>query len=193
MMQKGFDSEVFDSQAVFRHLLLAMACPGTITTTGIRLSCPERIQSGAGALLLTLLDFETLFWADLELDTAEIRWLHFHSGARLTHAPSECGFGLFTDCDKLMDPARFNPGTVESPDLSTTLIIQTRGMDESRQLRLTGPGIEKDTFIHIAGIPRDFWENRTSVNQAYPAGIDMVFVHNHRFTALPRTTKIEVC
>ena len=51
-MQKGFDSEVFDSQAVFRNLLLAMANPGTIAATGINMSCPGLIAPGAGALLL---------------------------------------------------------------------------------------------------------------------------------------------
>ena len=132
-------------------------------------------------------------WADLDPETPEIQWLHFHTGTRLTHAPDRAGFALFTDGEKLMDPGRFNPGTVASPDKSTTLVIQTRGMDQGRQLRLTGPGIEKDTFIRLAGIKTAFWENRAMVNQAYPAGIDMVFVHGRRFATLPRTTKVAVC
>ncbi len=193
MMQKGFDSEVFDSQAVFRSLLLAMANPGTIAATDINISCPPRLQSGAGALLLTLLDFETVLWTDMDTDTPEMQWLHFHTGTRLTHAPNRAGFALFTDSEKLMDPSRFNPGTVASPDISTTLVFQTRGMDQEHHLRLTGPGIEKETFIHLPGITTAFWENRAIMNQAYPAGIDMIFVHARRFTALPRTTKVGVC
>lgn len=193
MMQKGFDSEVFDSQAVFRNLLLAMANPGTIAAAGINNSCPGRITPGAGALLLTLLDFETVLWADLDTDTPEIQWLHFHTGTRLAHATDRAGFALFTDGEKLMDPGRFNPGTAASPDRSTTLVVQVRGMGQGPQLRLTGPGIEKETFIRLAGITTAFWENRAMVNQAYPAGIDMVFVHARRFIALPRTTKVTVC
>ncbi len=42
-LMKGLDSEVLDSQTVFRHLLNAMAYPGTISGTGIALSCPEQI------------------------------------------------------------------------------------------------------------------------------------------------------
>ncbi len=64
-LMKGFDSEVFDSQAVFRHLLNAMAYPGTISGPGIPLACPERIHPCTGVLLLTLMDFETPFWTDL--------------------------------------------------------------------------------------------------------------------------------
>ncbi len=193
MMQKGFDSEVFDSQAVFRNLLLAMANPGTIAATDINISCPERLQPGAGALLLTLLDFETVLWADLDPETPEMQWVHFYTGTRLTHAKNRAGFALLTDGEKLMDPGQFDPGTAASPDRSTTLVIQTRGMDQGPQLRLTGPGIEKETFIHLAGITTAFWDNRAMVNQAYPAGIDMVFVHAGRFAALPRTTKVTVC
>lgn len=193
MMQKGFESEVFDSQAVFRSLLLAMAHPGTIASTDINISSPGRIALGAGALLLTLLDFETVLWADLDPDTPEMQWLHFHTGTRLTHAPETAGFALFTDGEKMLDPGRCNPGTAASPDKSTTLVIQTRGMDQEPQLRLTGPGIQTDTFIHLPGISTAFWKNRAMVNQAYPAGIDMVFVHGRRFAALPRTTKVTVC
>ncbi len=192
-MLKGFDSEVFDSQAVFRNLLLAMANPGTIAAPDIHLSCPDRLAPGAGALLLTLLDFETVLWSDLDPETPEIKWVHFHTGTRLTPAPDRAGFALFTDSEKLMDPGRFNPGTAASPDLSTTLVIQTRGLNQGRKLRLTGPGIEKEAFIHYAGIPPEFWENRAIMNQAYPAGIDMILVHASRITALPRTTKVAVC
>jgi alpha-D-ribose 1-methylphosphonate 5-triphosphate synthase subunit PhnH len=192
-LQKGLDSEVFDSQAVFRQLLSAITCPGTITATDIKLSCPDRLHMSAGALLLTLLDFETPFWADLAPDSPEINWLKFHTGAPVTHNTSRAGFALLTDYKNLLDPDQFNPGTMISPDISTTLIIQTRGMDQGRHLRLTGPGIKKETFLHLTGISKDFLERRAVVNQAYPAGIDMIFVHADQFTALPRTTKTEIC
>ncbi len=64
-MLKGFDSEVFANQAVFRHLLMSMAYPGTIAELKLDLACPGRLSTAAGAVLLTLLDFETPLWTDL--------------------------------------------------------------------------------------------------------------------------------
>lgn len=192
MMLKGFDSEVFDSQAVFRHLLMSMAYPGTIAELKMDLACPGRLSPAAGAVLLTLLDYETPLWTDLDPDSPELHWLTFHTGAPVTPDPAVAGFALITDTNVLNGPGRFNPGTAASPDISTTLVIQAQAMDPGRHLRLTGPGIENETFIHVAGIPEPFWENRTVINQGCPAGIDMIVVHEGRFCAIPRTTRIEV-
>lgn len=191
-LMTGFDSEVFDSQTVFRHLLEAMAYPGTILGTGIPLACPERIFSSAGALMLTLMDFETPFWTDLGPDSPEVRWLKFHTGAPLTFDPFDAAFVLITDTSLAIDLNRFNPGTVISPDQSTTLVIQTGGMAEGGYLRLTGPGIPKQANLTLMGIAPDFWKHRTLVNQAAPTGIDMIFVHKDRFCALPRTVQTEI-
>jgi alpha-D-ribose 1-methylphosphonate 5-triphosphate synthase subunit PhnH len=192
LLMKGWDSEVFDSQTVFRRLLTAMAYPGTITGMGITLSCPDRMHPSAGALLLTLMDFETPFWTDLATDSSEVRWLTFHTGAPVTSDPSQAAFALITDCTLPFKLDQFNPGTVISPDRSTTLIIQTQGMAEGNQLRITGPGIQKQTGLTLTGITTDFWEKRTRVNQACPMGIDVIFVHKDRFCALPRTTQAEI-
>ena len=191
-LMKGFDSEVFDSQAVFRHLLNAMAYPGTISGSGITLACPERIHHCTGALLLTLMDFETPFWTDLAPDSPEVRWLKFHTGAPVTFDPFDAAFALITDTSPGIDLTRLNPGTVIAPDRSTTLVIQTDGMAEGDHLRLTGPGIPKQAGLTFTGIAPDFWEHRTLANQTPPTGIDMIFVHKDRFCALPRTTQTEM-
>lgn len=191
-LMKGLDSEVFDSQTVFRHLLTAMAYPGTITGMGITLSCQDRIHASSGALLLTLMDFETPFWTDLPTDSSEVRWLTFHTGAPVTTDPSQAVFALITDTTQPIEPERFNPGTVTSPDRSTTLIIQAQGMAENGKLWLNGPGIEKQTSLNLPGIALNFWEKRARTNQAFPTGIDMIFVHNERFFAMPRTTQTEI-
>ncbi|EMS81672.1 phosphonate C-P lyase system protein PhnH [Desulfotignum phosphitoxidans] len=191
-LMKGFDSEVFDSQAVFRQLLNATAYPGTISGPGITLACPDRIHPGTGALLLTLLDFETPFWTDLVPDSPEVRWLKFHTGAPVTFDPFEAAFSLITDTSLSIDLNRFNPGTVIAPDRSTTLVIQTNSMTEGNQLRLTGPGIPKQTGLSFTGIAPDFWGHRTLINQSFPVGIDMIFVHKNRFCALPRTVHTEI-
>ena len=58
-MQKGFQSEIFDSQAIFRTVLDAMATPGKIMNLPIKIGPPKSLDPAAGAILMTLLDFET--------------------------------------------------------------------------------------------------------------------------------------
>jgi alpha-D-ribose 1-methylphosphonate 5-triphosphate synthase subunit PhnH len=99
---------------------------------------------------------------------------------------------LISDSTLPIELDQFNPGTVISPDRSTTLVIQTYGLAEGDQLRLTGPGIPKQTGLTFTGIAPDFWDHRTLINQAGPTGIDMVFVHKDRFCALPRTVQTEI-
>jgi alpha-D-ribose 1-methylphosphonate 5-triphosphate synthase subunit PhnH len=138
------------------------------------------------------MDFETPFWTDLAPDSPEVQWLKFHTGAPVTFDPFDAAFALITDTASAIDLNRFNPGTVISPDRSTTLVIQTLGMAEGDHLRLTGPGIPTQAGLTFTGIAPDFWEHRSRVNQSGPTGIDLIFVHKDRFCALPRTTQTEV-
>jgi len=191
-MIKGFNSDVFDSQAVFRRLLTAVACPGTIVDIGIDLICPEPLHPAAGAVLLTLLDFETPFWSDIENASDSLQWLRFHTGAPYTRLKQHSLFALCTDIENLGDPSLFNPGTVESPDISTTLIVQTKGLDDTGRIRLTGPGIKKQNFLKLEGIDDNFIKIRSELYLSYPLGVDMIFIYDRTLVALPRTTKAEV-
>ncbi len=191
-MQKGFQSEIFDSQAVFRRVLDAMANPGKIMEMPITLSPPEGMDPAPGAILMTLLDFETPLWSNLDHDSAGIQWLGFHTGAPLTRVKKNAAFALCTDYDLLDDPGSFSPGTIESPQESTTLIVQTRGIDEGRSLRLTGPGIQTHTHLKLTGVSNRFFQQRAKIFNNYPLGVDMLFVCDTIFVAIPRTTNLEI-
>lgn len=191
-MQKGFQSEIFDSQAVFRRVLDAMANPGKIMEIPIQLSPPKGMHLAAGAVLMTLLDFETPLWSNLDHDSAGIQWLRFHTGTPFTREKKNAAFALCTDYDNLGNPGDFGLGTIESPQESTTLIVQTRGIDERATLRLTGPGIQTQTHLKLTGVPNQFFQQRAQLFDTYPLGVDMIFVCNTIFVAIPRTTKLEV-
>jgi alpha-D-ribose 1-methylphosphonate 5-triphosphate synthase subunit PhnH len=191
-MRSGFASHTFDSQQVFRLLLRAMASPGEIMELDVDLSPEAPVHHASGAILLTLLDFETPFWTDLENQNHAVQWLRFHTGAPYTYTGSQAGFALVTDYDAFETPEQFNRGTIESPDLSTTLIIHTRGMNDRGRMRMTGPGIKKERFINLKGIRERFFAKRSEMAADYPLGIDMIFVCDRQFTAIPRTTTLEV-
>jgi len=191
-MQKGFHSETVDSQTVFRAVLDAMANPGKIMEMPIEIDSPKGIAPAAGAVLMTLLDFETPLWSNLEHDSDGIQWLRFHTGAPFTRAKKNAAFALCTDYDQLGDPEDFDLGTIESPQESTTLIVHTRGIDERATLRLSGPGIQTHTHLKLTGVPHKFFQQRAKLFDTYPLGVDMIFVCDTIFVAIPRTTRLEV-
>jgi len=191
-MLKGFQSEIFDSQAIFRKVLDAMANPGKIMEMPIELAPPEGMDTAAGAILMTLLDFETPLWSNLDHDSAGIQWLRFHTGTPFTRVKKNAAFALCTDYDRLGNPKDFSPGTIESPQESTTLIVQTRGIDERTSLRLTGPGIQTHAHLKLTGVPHQFFQQRAQIFSTYPLGVDMIFVCDTIFVAIPRTTLLEV-
>lgn len=192
MISKGFDSDIFDSQTVFRQVLCAMANPGTIMDIDVDISPPENLYPASGAILLTLLDFETPFWSDIENASSQIQWLRFHTGAPYTRLKQNALFALYIDYDNLENPSLFNPGTINSPDLSTTLIVQTRGVDDTGRIKLTGPGIKNQTFLKIRGVKDSFIQKRSELYETNPLGVDMIFVCDKTFVAIPRTTKMEI-
>ena len=189
-MLKGFASDVFDSQAIFRKLLTAMANPGTLMDIGMDMVCPDPLHPASGAVLLTLLDFETPFWSDIENTSTGVQWLRFHTNAPYTRLKHHSLFALCTDT--LEDPGLFNPGTIDSPDVSTTLIVQTKGISDAGRIRLSGPGIKAPKFLQLNGIPDEFIKHRSKLCLSYPLGVDMIFIHGRSLTALPRTTQAEV-
>ena len=62
MTALAFADPVFESQAVFRRIMRAMAAPGTILVCGEALAPPAPLAPAAAAALLTLADFETPLW-----------------------------------------------------------------------------------------------------------------------------------
>lgn len=191
-MKKGFDSDTFDSQAVFRNVLTAMANPGRIVDMGVDLCPPEVLHQASGVILLTLLDYETPFWCDLDTASEAARWVTFHTGAPGIQAKKQSAFALYTDYDNLDDPGTFNMGTIASPDCSTTLIVQTRGIDNKGRIRMTGPGIQKECFLKLKGIKEGFLRKRMALSSHYPLGVDMIFVCDRVLVAVPRTTRLEI-
>lgn len=190
-MKKGFDSEIFDSQAVFRSLLDATAFPGTIRKTPVSPEIPDGLHPATGAVLLTLMDFETPFWSDAACPEESVEWLCFHTGAPFTSERSEAAFALCTDCRTLPEPGEFMQGTPIAPHLSTTMIIQISDLGTDGRLRLSGPGIIRSKKIGLTGIENEFIRKRNQLNAAYPLGLDMIFVADDRFISLPRTSKLE--
>ena len=187
----GFTDPVQGSQQTFRAMLDAIAHPGRIVATDNVLSPPRPLNLASAAVCLTLLDFETSLWTDLKFDAKGTGWLRFHCGCSIVTDPSEAVFALITRSDTMPILNKFKTGNDESPESSTTLIIQTGGLNSTDGIRLTGPGIETFSTLNVEGLTKHFWQARQSQFAMFPLGVDIIFTYENSLAALPRTTKVE--
>lgn len=186
----GFVDPVLDSQRAFRAVLDAMAHPGRVVTATAP-GAPAPLGLAAAAVCLTLLDFDTPLWLDAAAGTAEVvDYLRFHCGMALVEAPAAARFVLIADVTRMPSLDDIEAGTDERPDLSATVVVQVAGLTPGRGPRLTGPGIEGEARLEVAGAPQ-LWAMASANAERFPRGVDFILCAGDRLAALPRTTRVE--
>jgi alpha-D-ribose 1-methylphosphonate 5-triphosphate synthase subunit PhnH len=183
----GFAEPMPEAQACFRALLEAMARPGRVQRLAGLPEAPAPLAPAAAAVLLTLADAETPVWTDA--GPAAEEWVRFHAGCPLVAEPGAAGFLLATAGTPEL--ATLEPGSEEEPHRSATLVLQVAALEEGRGWRLTGPGIETDHRLRVAGLASGFLAAWAANGARFPRGVDLVLCAGDRLTALPRTTRIE--
>ena len=187
----AFSDPTRESQAVFRKVMDAVARPGTIQDLTLAPDAPQGLERAAGAVALTLFDFETPVWLDpaLRRGAAE-SWLRFHCGCPLTEDPYGAAFALITDALAAPELSAFNPGDAKYPDRSTTLVVQLPSLSGGPRVTLKGPGIKDQASLALAGLPTGFWDQVRTNQAKFQFGVDLIFVAGDRLTALPRSTRV---
>ncbi len=185
-MIPGFADPVAEAQASFRAILEALARPGRVQRLGAGLRPPAPLLPAAAAALLTLADAETPLWHDAGAEVDG--WLRFHCGS----PAAPLGSARFVlACGAMPALASLDLGTDEAPETSAMLIVQVAGLEEGRGWRLTGPGIEREHRLAVAGLPMDFLAAWQVQGRGFPRGVDVLLCAGERLAALPRTTKVE--
>ncbi len=188
LLAPGLPDVVHGSQQTFRAVLDALARPGTVCEIGEAL--PNVALGGAMArLLLSLTDDETPVWWQ-RADTTTQGWLQFHTGAGVAANPGAASFAVIHDLDAPFDLADFAMGSAESPEFSTTLIVELPALHGGPELEWRGPGIEVLQRVGLCGVPIHFWSQWQANHAAFPAGVDMVFTCGDQALGLPRTTRV---
>jgi alpha-D-ribose 1-methylphosphonate 5-triphosphate synthase subunit PhnH len=189
----GFSDPVFDSQAVFRAVLDAMAGPGARQPLPDRVAPPAPLNASAGAILLALADADTpvFLGAELAASPSVAAWIGFHTGAPVVPVAAEATFAVFSDLTAMPRLSAFAQGCAEYPDRSATLILQVAPTATSPdELTLRGPGIDGSRTIEVPGLP-DWFRDAWVLNQeVFPLGVDILFAANGWVAALPRTAEI---
>jgi alpha-D-ribose 1-methylphosphonate 5-triphosphate synthase subunit PhnH len=191
MTALAFADPVFESQAVFRRIMRAMAVPGTIFHCGESLAPPAPLAPAAAAALLTLADFETPLWIAPSFAAASggavAAYLTFHTGAPLAPSPETAAFALIDLAADGLRLERFAQGTAEYPDRSTTVVAQGACLGEGPKLTLAGPGVAGEAELRAEGLPRDFLAQWAANRGGFPLGVDMILAAGTALACLPRS------
>ena len=187
----GFPDPVLGSQNTFRQVLDAMAHPGRVIHLDTGIQSPRPLRGATTAVCLTLLDFETPLWMDLDEKSDVSGWLRFHCGCPLVDSPFDATFALISRGYGVPTLDQFNAGQDEFPEQSATLIIQVSGFTSGSGRRLRGPGIETFERLEVHGLPDNFWMGWHLNQRIYPLGVDVLFTASSTLVALPRTTAVE--
>jgi alpha-D-ribose 1-methylphosphonate 5-triphosphate synthase subunit PhnH len=191
--------EVFDSQAIFRTILLAMARPGSIG--GISVSdprCPLPSCQVVAGILRTLLSHEVSFavvpgLAGNPTAATELgAYLAEATGGQL--CPIEAADyvvllgappgGLFLSLRR---------GQPAYPDESATLIasLPSFAPGSGVSLALAGPGVTPGTRLELAGWSAQDVATMTAVNAEPPLGIDLILATPHgQVACIPRSIRL---
>ncbi len=194
MTALAFADPVFDSQAVFRRIMRAMAVPGTIFPCGEALTPPAPLAPAAAAALLTLADFETPLWIAPSFAAANrgavAAYLTFHTGAPLAPSPETAAFALIDLAADGLRLERFAQGTAEYPDRSTTVVAQGAALGEGPALRLAGPGVAGEAELRAAPLPPDFLAQWAANRAGFPLGVDLILAAGTQLACLPRSVAL---
>ena len=192
MLAPAFTDPVRESQRVFRSVMDAMACPGTIVATGGLAQAPQPLGLAAAAVALTLIDYETPVWLDpaLAQSTEVAAWLRFHTGAPLTDDPRQAAFGFIADPSRMPRFEAFSQGSMEYPDRAATLVLQVERLSDSGGLWLSGPGIRGSRALSASPLPADFAARMRANRALFPRGLDIILASTTMVAALPRSVHV---
>lgn len=192
-IEPGFADPTRGSQSVFRAVMDAVARPGLIADLSFAPQAPAPLNRAAGAVALTLFDFETPVWLDAALtDGAPLAWLRFHCGCPVTADPLQAAFALVSDAATAPRLSAFNAGDAKYPDRSTTVLIQVAALEGGAPMRLTGPGIKGERIVSPAGLPEGFWAQLADNNAGFQFGVDVLLAAGDRLMALPRSVRVHI-
>lgn len=179
--------EVFDTQAVFRLLLEAMANPARTVSIAAQQQKLFGTDPAFLALGMTLLDNEVTFSTcgdeqlkqDLQLVTLsqevpvpEADYLFVSEPRRLSAVLVQA------KCGTLIDPHK-----------SASLLIRDSG-EKAGTVTLYGAGIAGETTFHCSETVRQALELRDQQQYEYPMGIDLIFVTDSGdVTCIPRLVR----
>ena len=120
----GYDDPALGSHQTFRAIFAAMEHPGQIVTIHENPGAPDVFNSASAATCLTLLDYETPVWTDVDWNSPAIYWLQVDCESSVVTEPCMANFAIVTKPGNMPDLDYFRVGRYEYPEKATTIIVQ---------------------------------------------------------------------
>jgi alpha-D-ribose 1-methylphosphonate 5-triphosphate synthase subunit PhnH len=188
----GFREPVDDAQGAFRAALRALSHPGDAVDCGAQVPAVPGLMPATVALLLALTDHETpVWWVGSD---GPAPWLRFHTGAPSATRVGQAHFAVISrqlSAEPWPELELWNAGTDESPDRSTTLLIELPSLSGGAATVWSGPGLREARTLYLAGLPASFSEEWCDNHARFPRGVDVLFLCGRHIVGLPRTTLVQ--
>lgn len=185
------------AQAIFRTLVDVLSRPGAIRPLPVSFVTPAPLTPELAAFAVTMVDQEAPLWLDARLAASEaaLRFLRFHTGARLVAHPSQAAFALVSDALAMPELAAFAQGTADYPDASTTVVIAVDHLAPAQPgaraaLTFAGPGIAGRAALSVGPLPLNIRAQMAENRARYPRGVDCFFVSRGHVAAIPRSATV---
>lgn len=187
---------VHDLQRAYRKTLDSMSRPGVINNfraqadkMDMEIACFDATL----VLVLMLFNTEVKFHVCSKFEVEMAKLINQLTYAKKTEVQNADYILVLKDAqpEELARAIRLAyPGDLRDPHKAATMIIEADVLSNERDLILTGPGIEKESYVKVT--TTDHWVDlRADKNSEYPLGIDLIFTDaNDNIICLPRTVQI---
>lgn len=194
---RGLADVAQSTQAIFRTLVDALAHPGRLLPLPVSFVTPAPLTPELAAFAVTMVDQEASLWLDPGLAGSEatLRFLRFHTGARIVDEPSQAAFALVSDAVSMPELQAFAQGTPDYPDTSTTIVIAVDHLAPARPgergaLTFAGPGVSGQAALSVGPLPLNIRSQMVENRARYPRGVDCFFVSRGHVAAIPRSATV---
>lgn len=197
MIQKEIEySEIFDAQEHFRVIMNATARPGSIhSLKEIEIYPPAPLNKAAAYVALALMNKDVACNVQLT-NTQEIEtYLLLNTGVNF----SEVEKANFIICNQNVSVEvieNANEGDPIYPEQSAFIVLQVEEISNAKlnnsiELVLEGPGIEKTQNLYITGAKKQVLDTIWEKNSEYPLGVELILcAANGQIASIPRSSKI---
>ncbi len=187
---------VHDLQQAYRKTLDSMSRPGMINNfrdQADKMDLETGCFDATFVLLLMLFNTEVKFSVCSKRETEMAKLINQLTYAKVTEVENADYILVLRDAQpKELERAIRSayPGDLRDPHKAATIIIEVDSLSNGRDLTLTGPGIEKESYVKV--ITTDSWiDLRAEKISEYPLGIDLIFTDPFdNIVCLPRTVQI---
>jgi alpha-D-ribose 1-methylphosphonate 5-triphosphate synthase subunit PhnH len=194
--------EVFDAQAHYRLLLDSMARPGKINVMPrMELTTPRGIHAAGALVGFALLNSDVTYYVDGPAAEDVSLYLLVNTSARPAEV-EEADYAYVDGTAAAELLYRLKTGTLPYPENSATVIAAVDelggegaagAMSGSGGLVLTlsGPGVDGERRLSVAGIDAALLEALVTINAEFPLGIDLVLTDpTGRIACIPRSSRV---